>query len=418
METTEIFKLLDATSSKKEKEAILEQHKDNKEFKELLKANLDPYRKFYVRKMPCSFDPKPTKAKYSDFAHQLFFTLLNRLETRQATGNRAKVEIEAAFACFSQDHFDLFSKILLKAPIGIGYRVVNKVYGRGFIPYFEVMLAPNELPNITDIKYPCYVQPKYDGFRGVYLPSEEGFRMVSREGKTFKNKGLPGHFKALLGVSEYVLDGELYSHEVSFEELDSIITTEDKVIPKDLKFIVYDCIPLKDWENEVCTISYEDRLKTLRRILNNQVADYKKVIDVPNDICDTPKEVKDLYKKYLSEEYEGAMIKAINGKYQWKRVTVKSGEVLKLKPFKSLDMRIVSIYAGEGDFTGMAGGVVVTDGNITCRCGSGFDVHTREKMSSSPNEFIGKTVEIRYLEVTEENSLRHPTFKRFRPDKD
>lgn len=418
METIEIFKQIDSTSSKLEKEAILEKNKDNREFQELLKANLDPYRKFFVKKMPCKFDPNATKAKYSDFAHQLFFTLLSRLETRQATGNRAKEEISAAFACFDQAHFDLFSKILLKGPIGVGYKVVNKIFGKDFIPHFEVMLAPNEIPNITNIKYPCYVQPKYDGFRAVYLPNKGQFKMVSREGIAFKNKGLPEHFKAILGVSDYVLDGELYSHEVSFEELDSIITSENKPIPKSLKYIVYDCIPVGDWEKEECKTTYEDRLKTLRKVLNSQIADYKKIIDVPNDIADTAKQVKDLYKNYLNEEYEGAMIKDINGKYQWKRVTVKSGEVLKLKPFKSLDMKIESIYAGEGDFEGMAGGVVVTDGSITCRCGSGFDVSTRKKMASSPDEFIGKTVEIRYLEVTEENSLRHPTFKRFRPDKD
>lgn len=412
MKLTAIFQELNSTNSVVDKEAILTKYKDNENLQKLLKWNLDPYSVFQFNKMPCQFEKEHELEHTQEWKFSFLEGLLNDLKGRYTTGNDAKEAVTAVFKLFDQEHYNLYSKVLLKESIGVGARTVNKVWP-GLVPSFELMLAPNELPDITKVKYPIYLQPKLDGYRCVY----KGGLLYSRKGKPFGNKNLPLHFKSLFEVSDHVLDGELYVHGISFNVLQTILNTEDAPLPATLKYVVYDCLPAKDWEQQKTKVTYEVRLKNLREVLNNQIADYKKVIDIPNDLVNTSGEAVDLYKEYLKKGYEGAMLKAPDGLYKWKRTTVRSGEMLKVKPFKTEDLVVTEIFDGEGNFTGMAGGVVVDFNGNSVRVGSGFDVATRKEMAKTPSNYIGRVAEVKFFEVTEEGSLRFPTFVTWREDK-
>jgi len=276
------------------------------------------------------------------------------------------------------------------------------------------MLAPSKIPQIENLVYPLLVQPKLDGFRCVYVDGQ----LLSRTGKPMGNSSLAGHFNTKNFPKDKIIDGELYMHGLPFPKLSSILRKDKADIPEGLRFNAYDTMSLEEWNKRQCKGIYSDRIRWVRELINDKIANYKKVIDTPTDLCNTPSEVMSLYNKYLAKGYEGVMLKDPNGLYKWKRVTMNSGEMLKLKPFKSIDLPIKEIYDGEKSFTGMAGGVVCTYNDHTIRIGSGFNVATRKAMAKSPNEFIGKTIEIQYFEETEEGALRFPTFERFRPDKD
>ncbi len=413
MTLVDIFQKINSTNSVVEKEAILRTHKDNKQLQALLELALNPYKLYQFNVMPCEFEKEHEVGQDQKWKFDFLVGLLNDLAGRYVTGNQAKETVSAVFKLFDKEHFELYSKVLLKEAIGVGAKTVNKVWPK-LIPEFGLMLAPNELPVITQVTYPIYVQPKLDGYRCIY---NSGY-MWSRAGKPFGNKHLAAYFGKLFNMQDYVLDGELFVPGLNFNKLQTILNTYEAPLPKGLKFVVYDCVPVKDWTAQNCKKPYSDRLKQLRKVLNDVVADYNTVIDIPNDLAETSKEAIDLYKTYLKKGYEGVMLKSPEGFYKWKRTTIRSGEMLKLKPFKTVDLVIESIYDGEGKFEGMAGGVVVNFDNHSVRVGSGFDVSTRKKMAKSPSDFIGKTIEIQYFEVTEEGSLRFPTFKRFREEKD
>jgi DNA ligase-1 len=240
--------------------------------------------------------------------------------------------------------------------------------------------------------------------------------MISRAGKPFGNANLPNYFNKLFQVEDYVLDGELYCDGINFNKLQTILNTYEEPLPNALKFVVYDCVPVRDWEAQKCNKPYSERIRNVREVLAI-VADYKKVIDIPNDEVQDAKQAVDFYKDCLKKGYEGAMIKAIDGQYRWKRVTLRSGEMLKIKPFTTVDLKVTGVYDGEGNFQGMAGGVVVDFNGNAVSVGSGFDVATRKKMAESPDDFIGRTAEVKYFEVTQDGSLRFPTFVRWRDDK-
>lgn len=418
----DIFKELNSTNSVVDKEKILFKYKNDEQLKEVLEANLNPHRLFQFNEMPSQFDEKHYQAFKSNphdkgwteqNCHDCFISMLVDLEKRHTTGNKAKETVTAVMKFFPKDQFDLYAKILTKESIGVGAKTVNKVWPN-LIPEFKLMLAPNELPVITKVNYPIYIQPKLDGYRCVY---KEG-QLISRAGKSFGNKNLSSYFNNLFQVDDYVLDGELYVEGGDFNKLQTILNTYDAPLPNGLKYFVYDCMPKADWISQSTKKPYSERLKLLRTVLNNQVADHKKVIDIANDLVETSKEAVDIYKKYLKDGYEGCMLKSPEGLYKWKRTTVKSGEMLKMKPFETIDLIIKGVYAGEGKFEGMAGGVDVDYNGVSVAIGSGFDVATRKALTAAPNDYIGKTIEVKYFEETEDGSLRFPTFVRFREEKD
>jgi len=409
---TKLFDMLESTASINEKEKIIHENRDNEYFLELLYRNLNPNQLFQFNKIPCEWESVSDKF-IERTNYGTFVRLLDDLYTRKYTGNEAREHVKQVFRRFDKNEFKMYSKILLKGPIGVTATTVNKIVN-DFIPDFKLMLAPNKIADVPNLKYPCFIQPKLDGYRAVFKETI----FISRTGKPFGNKNIPDYFSSLESIKDYVLDGELYIHGLSFNKLQTILNKEDSELPKGLKYVVYDCVPLRDWEKQQCNIPYEERLKKARELINTYIGDYTKVIDIASDLVDSPQELLSVYKKHLNKGYEGAMIKSTDGKYQWKRTTVRNGAMLKLKPFKSEDLKVTGIYDGEGKFEGMAGGVVVDFNGVSVRCGSGFDVSLRKEMAKQPSKFIGKVAEIKYFEVTEDGSLRFPIFTRWREEKE
>lgn len=413
-EIIDILNKLNSTQSLKDKENILISNKYDEELKTLLELNLNPYKQFQFNKLPpeivfnCSCDKFPETTNF-----KLFLRLIENLEKRKVTGNFAKFELKEFFNRTLLDEFQLYKKILLKEPLGVSTKTVNKVWPN-LIPKFELMLAPNTLAEVDKLNFPCIVQPKLDGFRAVFSNG----KFISRSGKSFSNKNLLKYFKSLNEIGDVVLDGELYDHNLSFQQLTKILNAEEAVIPDTLKYTVYDFVKQDQWNNQNCSVPYEDRLKSIR-ILTNYIAEHKKIIDISSDVCNNMNEVLNLYKKYLHDKYEGIMIKDPNGIYKWKRVTVKSGEMLKLKPFKSEDIPIMDLYEGNGKYKGKAGGIIVKFKDTCVKVGTGAALTDgfRAELWKNPEKYIGKVAEIKYFEITEAGSLRHPVFERLREDK-
>lgn len=414
-----LLQQLKATNSNKDKESILLSYKDDTTVKELVFYNLNPYFNFYTRKLPnynsTNYIPDPTWTASDRYT--CFIQLLKDLKGRHTTGNLAKETIAGVFRMFPEEEYEAYRTVLLKLPLGVAASTVNKAWPK-HIPVFDVMLAPSELPDLSKLKYPLELQPKLDGFRSIYKPDQEAI-FLGRSGLPIENIQLKEAFKALYGVQDYILDGELYSHELGFDEIASILNSEDKVVPTSLKYVVYDCVPLKDWENRSCKLSYDFRLNTLRQLVQSDIGDRKRITDIVSDTVNSSGEAVELYKKYLTDGYEGVMLKNPLGYYKWKRTTVNSGEMLKVKPFTTIDVKITGVYEGEGKFEGTLGGITIaTDSGISVSIGTGFSDNIRKEIWTNQSKYISKMVEISYFEETEDGSLRFPVFKRFRPDKD
>jgi len=119
---------------------------------------------------------------------------------------------------------------------------------------FKPMLAPNDKVDLNKIKYPIFASYKLDGIRCLFIKGE----MLSRSLKPIQNKQLKEKFQPLIDYSkehDCILDGEIYSPELSFQKITRYVMTKDftdpksikkhgeiLVIPKHLKYYAFDII--------------------------------------------------------------------------------------------------------------------------------------------------------------------------------
>lgn len=168
-----------------------------------------------------------------------------------------------------------------------------------------LMKPPKQLPNVTMIQYPCYVQPKLVGTKFTYIP---GQGCITEDSRHLVEPIL----EPILDIKSVVLEG---------------ILTKDKVY-------IIDALEKVKWEAEVCIRHYEDRLKTVRHYINALSSKNSKILDIPTDTVESAAELIELYKKYLKDGYKGCIIRDIYGMYRWEEVTLDSGEILDLSPRK------------------------------------------------------------------------------------
>ena len=199
-----------------------------------------------------------------------------------------------------------------------------------------------------DINFPCFVQPKLDGYRCMVFKTSK-INLMSRVGKMFKDllhlaKELDNFISEVKkqGFEEVYLDGELYSDEVPFEEISGIIRTEKVSQPEKeilIKYHIYD-VYLK---NEMV---YADRKKVLDKVFKKKFEFLKPVETLE---CTSPNQIKDLHGNFVERGFEGLMLRNKNGVYLCKN---RSHDLQKYKEFQDEEYQIVGFKEANGEDQG------------------------------------------------------------------
>lgn len=99
----------------------------------------------------------------------------------------------------------------------------------------------------------------------------------------------------------------------------------------------------------------------------------------------------------------------------------RTGNLLKVKQFQTLDLPILRVEEGQGCNTGTLGALVVNYEGNEVRVGTGFTQEQRDELWNDRELLTGTLVEVKYRERTTNQrggkSLQHPTFVALRPDK-
>lgn len=281
---------------------------------------------------------------------------------------------------------------------------------------FKPMLGKT-LDNLDDINYPVLVSKKLDGIRCIFKDGE----MLSRSLKPIPNKQLQKKFEHLK-YNNIILDGELYSHDLTFQEIASIVMSFDKDVPESLEFHCF------------------DYLDNIDEVFENRCKEYKhfNVVPVKQILINNKEELEQTFQNFLQEGYEGAIIRDPNSKYKFGRSTLKEAGLLKMKCFKTFDAKIIDVFErmenlnesfknelgqstkrntkDDKKSTGIAGGFVVEWEGQTLKITLTGKESFREQIWSSKDEYIGKWVEFKGMEIGAKDVPRHPCFVRFRPD--
>jgi DNA ligase-1 len=429
-----IIQELELDNSRLAKEAVLarEAVANNQELFEGIRFCLDNLTTFGVKQVPKHGGPDGQGLPWAAFKE-----LLHLLYTRQLTGHDARAAIELALSSSTQAQWnDWYRRILIKdLRCGVSEKTVNKILKQissdpvtlPLVPVFECMLAHDGANHEKKISGKKLLEHKLDGVRVITVINAQNKTVMqyTRNGKLLENFS---HITQAIesNIDQFerslILDGEMISS--SFQDLMKQVHRKEDVRAQDARLVLFDILPLTEFQSGKSVLGQRRRSNLLRSL--KPVFDKIGHIDIISQIeVDLDQFVGELQFKEFNEQaiaagYEGILVKDPEAKYECKR----SYSWLKIKPFLTVDLAIVSLEEGTGKNQGRLGALICegTDQGkfIRVNVGSGLTDEQRDEIWKEQNSVIGQVVEIKADCVTKNQdsddiySLRFPRFERFR----
>jgi len=286
--------------------------------------------------------------------------------------------------------------------------ILKPISGAMAAATFRPMLAKTlNVKTWKQISFPTFVQRKYDGIRCNAFLKESSVVFHTRSGTEIK------HFdflkNALLPIlqlhPEIVLDGELYTPEFTFEKLNGLVRTVNKISAETEKihFFIYDLYNSKSSE-----LSFENRLRILNQIISLENSSHSSIHPVETLVVYNSEELKEKHGQFVKEGFEGIMIRPPAGKYE---INKRSSFLWKYKEFMDEEFKIVGFHEGEG----------IDKGAVIWECETKdkkiFSVKPRSTLEErrfafrTASENVGKWLTVIFQEYSQEGIPRFPVGK-------
>jgi bifunctional non-homologous end joining protein LigD len=270
---------------------------------------------------------------------------------------------------------------------------------------------------------------KWDGYRAIAEINPSGNKLYSRNGLTF-DKAYPKVFEALKQIKKkVVIDGEIVVFDEhgkpNFQKLQNYKSNDKYMI----QYYVFDCLEVDG--KDLTDLPVVERKQMLQKILP------KSDVIVFCDHVDG--EGKALFREMKKMGLEGMIAKRKSSKYY---IGKRTPDWLKIKNIQTQEAIIVGFTEPKGSRSSFGSlllavkkrGKLVYIGNV----GTGFtdkslkELHSKLKKiirTSSPLDVAIKETpditwvdpelvcNIRYTEITDDGSVRHPVFQGLRIDK-
>ncbi|MEO5599637.1 MAG: non-homologous end-joining DNA ligase [Cyclobacteriaceae bacterium] len=300
--------------------------------------------------------------------------------------------------------------------------------GRKLASFIEPMKAQlTDQPAFDSMEW--LFEIKWDGYRAIAEINKKNSRLYSRNGLTF-DKAYPKIFEALTSIKQNaIIDGEIVvfdeSGKPNFQKLQNY-QNKDKYI---IQYYVFDCLELEG--KSLVNLPLTERKDILRNFLpKSNVIKY----------CDhVEDEGKMLFKEMQKMNFEGMIAKRKKSTYT---VGKRSSDWLKIKNVQSQEVIIVGFTEPKGSrqFFGSLmiavknEGILISVGNV----GTGFTDKSLKDLHAKLKKIVRKTspldvpiketsdmnwvepaliCNIKYTEITDDGSVRHPVFQGLRVDK-
>lgn len=434
MLVTNELKKLNSTNSSNEKLEILKSISN--ETKRFFEVCYNPRITFGIKKIP-QYSKQSNDVSLSE---AIDFVLEN-FNTRKLTGNAA---IEALHHLLSNtEEPETLEKLIQRnAECGVNVSMLNKAFGKGFIKEIPCMLAqPMNQKTLAKIKFPAISQLKCDGMRCIIIKDAKSLNAFSRNGspleithildiiKDIETPGFPTEFiidAEIIGIE----DGKVMSRQVSNGLCNKLIrnTIKDNELKK-LGIQVWDFI-----EGETDKTPYSERFEKARLFVRNANTEYIQAVE--SKMVYSIEEAQAHFNEKVSQGLEGIILKNIDNIWENKR----SNDLVKFKEELTIDLKVVDVIPGTGEFEGGLGALVCeTDcGKLKVNIGTGFSLEERglkndlsdgmkkvvviEDFESVKSRYLGEIVEVMYNAIIEDKnsntkSLFLPRFLKVRKDK-
>ena len=296
-------------------------------------------------------------------------------------------------------------------------------------------------------KYPCCVQPKIDGVRGLNFFGT----LTGRSLKKHANKSLTAKFSGSLFAG---LDGELAVSDLHIYDESLCRSTTSATTTIDgsdgINWWVFDYIT-----HETKELPYKDRYDILKKYVEDNKLDRYGVFVVPMVMASNEEQLMSFDAELVGMGYEGTIVRDPNEPYKYGRSTVREGGLLRIKQFVDGEAKVLEVVEGfhnanEAETNelgqtersthqenmipnGMAGSLTCRaikdicdpQGALVIFCGQVFTVapgkmtHADRKLYfANPDLIIGKIIKFKFFPKGIKDKPRFPTFQGFRSEVD
>ena len=408
-----LWDIQDASGLNRKKQ-LLSYHSNNDTLKDILYFVFNPYIRTgigWAKLSKMSLDNDEMKNLCDiDYTIQGQFTYL----AHNNTGRDKDVARVKAFILLNskdQPKFEeLLSHIFCKTlKLGISTTTIHKIWP-GLIPGFGVQLAEKWQNHISELEgQEIFLTEKLDGNRCFAQVKNHQVTFYSRSGREIE--GLNDIANELSRLADGWYDGELLAK--TFNETQSIVRTKGK--KQDLVFNIFDYLTEKEVKNQTGEHTYIERRHFLQNTIFAGVEkfQYNKLVPLIARCTFNYEFILETLEDYVSGGSEGLMIN-LNTPYQFGR----TNQLLKVKSMYTLDLKIIGMHEGNGEFSNMCGALIVDYKGYPVGVGSGLSKEDRIFFWNNRENMIDRVVEIQAFEETKDQngnlSLRFPVFKRLR----
>lgn len=258
------------------------------------------------------------------------------------------------------------------------------------------MLATKYYP--SQVKFPCFVQPKYDGVRCILQEGEDGeVHLVSRGGKEYDVPQIKKWGEKHRGILP--LDGEIYNHqELTFQQICSAVKCRSELTSK-LRMVIYD--------NQLSRC-FSFRWRALQGVFSTISPD-DPVYLTQTFVAHCEKDIKRWHKVFVSTGYEGAIIRNADGTYTEGR----SNDLMKLKAFDTNEFEVADVLEAGGNDAGTAIFKLKVKGEVFCARPTGSKA-LRAQYLADRDELIGKMATVQHQGYSDAGVPRFPVMLNIR----
>lgn len=418
-EAIQIFESIKNVSGRIEKEKILKENKNNTLFRDMLNFLYNPF-------ITTGLSAKKFNKNVSENVFVVLSNIteaMNYLKQNNTGKDKDIMAIQMYIKTVVPQHAEFLEQFFTKEyKCGITAKTINKVYGKGTIPEFNVMLAKKFEEEEHKIKGEFYATLKLDGIRCLAIKENGSTKFFTRQGQPILDMvELEEQYKAM--PDDMVYDGEiLLDDKNNHYASDELFRITQKVVRKDgvkegLNHILFDVIPLGEFINGKSKNTYEKRRVQLELLGENLTEELNRIKILPSLYVGSDKmEIFKLLDKVVSENQEGLMVNSANGYY----VTKRTDNLLKVKKMHTVDLRVIGYEEGTGKNVGQLGALIVDYKGYSVKVGSGYTDEEREYIWLNRDDILGRVIEVQYFEESTNEkgalSLRFPVFKGVRED--
>jgi hypothetical protein len=272
------------------------------------------------------------------------------------------------------------------------------------------MLAHNFEKRSHDISYPAVAQRKFDGVRCLAITQADGsIRLMTRKGKDFTHLNhLRKQIEALNIEPNMVLDGEVYSDSLTFQEATGLVRRQT-LKPGDIEkmeqidYRLYDAILLDAPE-----ATFLDRYSKLAALFptSSSVEGRRmgNLVLTENFPLRGPEDIMSLHSQFTGdEEFEGVMIRNLHGTYD---LNERSKHLQKFKTFQDAEYKIVGFNEAGGNWQGTPIWICEMEDGRQFNVTPVGDRPSRIEMFKNVDDYIGKMLTVKFFELTDDGIPR------------